>query len=309
MKLATTISDFEGYVQTPEEAVRCYMGTGFHCLDYSFYNVIYPGSPFLSDQWMRQVIDAGRAAEQLGFTFVQAHSPNYDCLDADVDHAAGMLATLRSIEACSYLGIRNIVVHHGIGYRYPQERGRWFEKNAEFFRQLFPAMEKYNVNVLIENGAENNVGRQCDIMTSQDAVDFVRYMNHPLLHICWDVGHANLRGTNQYDDICTMEKDLYALHIQDNYGSFDEHFAPFMGTLNLDAIMQGLLDIDYKGYFTFESGNILANKNAWPHPRYKFMGKQPSRLMAPSLELKRKAVGLLYEIGKYILTQYDCYEY
>lgn len=308
MRLATTTADFLSYVNSPAEAVRAYEGTGFRYLDYSFYSVIYPGSPFLTDDWLREVMDAREAAEKLGFRFVQAHSPDYDPLNPTVDHEAGMLATRRSIEACHYLGVKNIVVHPGIGYRYPQERDMWFEKNLAYYRRLYPLMEKYDINVLIENGAENNVGDRCDFMTSSDMVEFVALANHPNLQICWDVGHANLRNTNQHDDILRMKDHLRALHIQDNYGKYDEHFAPFMGTINMDAIIQGLLEANYQGYFTFESGNILMAAGSVPHARYTFMGNMPSRLMSPSLDLKRKAVALMYEIGKYMLEQYNCFE-
>lgn len=308
MKLATTTGDFRGLGATPAERVKLFEGTGFRYLDYNFYEEIYPGSPFLGPDWMKQVDDAMKEAEKLGFSFVQAHSPDYNPMDPDDDHEAGILAANRSIEACYYLGVKNIVVHPGIGYRYPQERDKWFEGNRDFYRKLFPTMEKYGINVLIENGAENNVGLQCDFMTAQDMVDFVEYINHPLIHICWDVGHANMRATNQHDDICIMGSELYALHIQDNFGEYDEHFAPFMGTLNLDAIMQGLLETGYQGYFTFEASNMLTNYGAWPHARQKFMGKMPSRLTTPSADLKRKAEALLYEIGKFTLTQYGCFE-
>ena len=105
-----------------------------------------------------------------------------------------------------------------------------------------------------------------------------------------------------------MKDHLRALHIQDNYGKYDEHFAPFMGTINMDAIIQGLLEANYQGFFTFESGNILMAAGSVPHARYTFMGNMPSRLMSPSLKLKRKAVALMYEIGKYMLEQYNCFE-
>ena len=158
MKLATTTGGFLPWVKTTAEAVRLYEGTGFRHLDYSFYKVIHPGSPFLGDRWLDEVEDAGREAARLGMDFVQAHSPNYNPLDPDADHAAGMLATLRSIEACGRLGILNIVVHPGVAadLDYPGDREEFFRRNLVFFRSLFPAMEKWNVNVLVENSAEKN---------------------------------------------------------------------------------------------------------------------------------------------------------
>ena len=67
MRLATTIGDFKKYVDfgnSPAQAVRLFEGTGFKYLDYDFYSVIYPGSPFLGDKWMDQVKEAADAAAE-----------------------------------------------------------------------------------------------------------------------------------------------------------------------------------------------------------------------------------------------------
>ena len=309
MKLATTIGDFLPWVGVPADAVRLYEGTGFRHLDYSFYSVIRPGSPFLGDRWLDEVDAAGREAARLGMDFVQAHSPNYNPLDPKADHEAGMLATLRSIEACGRLGIRNIVVHSGIGreIKYPQDRDEYFRLNRDFYRSLVPAMEKWNVNVLIENSAEPNMGDLYFFMTGEEMRDFADYFAHPLLHCNWDTGHANMRGTDQKTDIVAMGDHLRGLHIQDNFGACDEHLAPFMGTLDIDAVMQGLISIGYKGYFTFEADNMLL-RGRWPHRRRESPSVVERRLATPPLELKRKAIALLYEIGRSILSAYECFE-
>ena len=310
MKLASTTCDFRGYAKTTADAVRFYEGTGFRHLDYSFYNVIHKESPFLGDHWLDEVEEAGREAERLGFDFVQAHSPSYNPLDPKADHEAGMLATIRSIEACGRLGIRNTVVHSGISkdLRYPIDRDEYFRLNREFYRALFPVMEKWNVNVLIENSAEANMGQSYFFMTGQEMRDFADYVGHPLLHCDWDIGHANMRGTDQREEIIAMGDHLRGLHIQDNFGACDEHIAPFMGTTDMDAVMQGLLEVGYKGYFTFETDNMLLTYGRWPHGRRQAPSVTERRLAVPPLDLRRKAAAFLYEIGRAILSAYDCFE-
>ena len=310
MKLASTTGEFHGYARTPADAVRFYEGTGFRHLDYNFYNVIYPESPFLVDRWLDEVEEAGREAERLGFDFIQAHSPNYNPFDPKADHEAGMLATIRSIEACGRLGIPNIVVHPGMTTEltYPAGRDGYFSRNRDFYRSLFPAMEKWNVNVLIENSAEANMGTRYFFMTGQEMRDFADYVDHPLLHCNWDIGHANMRGTDQREDILAMGGHLRGLHIQDNFGACDEHIAPFMGTTDMDAVMQGLLEVGYKGYFTFETENMLLSYGRWPHKRRQAPSVTERRLAVPPLDLRRKAAAFLYEIGRSILSAYDCYE-
>ena len=310
MKLATTIGDFFAYTSSPAEAVRLFEGTGFRHLDYSFYNVLRAGSPFLGERWMDQVEDALREAERLGFDFVQAHSPNYNPLDPKADHEAGMLATLRSIEACGRLGVRNLVVHPGTAADlfYPKDRDEYFRRNREFFLSLAPALERWNVNALAENSAEANMGGRYFPMTGAEMRDFADCVGHPLVHCNWDTGHANMRDTDQKEEIEAMGAHLLAVHIQDNFGAVDEHIAPFMGTLDIDSIMQGLLSIGYKGYFTFEADNMLLARARWPHGRRHAPSVTDRRLEIPTAALRQKAEALLFEIGRTILCAYGCFE-
>jgi sugar phosphate isomerase/epimerase len=103
---------------------------------------------------------------------------------------------------------------------------------------------------------------------------------------------------------------LRGLHINDNYGDMDSHVAPFQGTTNMDAVMQGLLDIGYGGYFTFEASNILRDGASWPNFRreWQFRSEKVTRLMNVPIELKRQAVALLYQIGRHLLTEYGCFD-
>ena len=144
MKLATTIGEMYAFTKTPAEAVRQYEGTGFRCLDYSFYNVAKnPSNPFMGENWRDQILEAKAAAEELGFTFVQAHAP--DCALRGEGLERGLLATVRSIEACGMLGIRNMVIHSGFfpEYKYPQDAQAYFRANEPFMRALIPAMEQH----------------------------------------------------------------------------------------------------------------------------------------------------------------------
>lgn len=304
MKIATTIGEVYAFTQTPAGAVCCYEGTGFQLLDYSFYDLLYPGSPFLGEDWHRQVEAAGEAADRLGFSFVQAHAPNYNPLNPNVDHTAGMLAAKRSIEACGKLGIPALVMHSGYTERleYPYDLEKYFQENLDFYRQLYPEMEKHNVSVLIENSAEGNMGKRCFFMTGAEMAEFLDAADHPLLKACWDIGHGHMRGADQYQEITALGEKLLAVHIQDNHGSRDEHTAPFFGTVDMDAVMRGLIDTGYKGYFTFEADCFLPYGG-----RAADAAAQP--LCHPPLEVKRASLALLYQIGKSILSAYDCYEY
>ena len=49
--------------------------------------------------------------------------------------------------------------------------------------------------------------------------------------------------------------------------------------------------------------NLPFHRQPWEH-----QGQTVSKLLNPSIDLKKQAIDLLYETGKYILQAYDCYE-
>jgi sugar phosphate isomerase/epimerase len=135
-------------------------------------------------------------------------------------------------------------------------------------------------------------------------VEFIEYMNHSQFHACWDTGHANCEGS-QYQQIMDLGEHLYAIHYNDNHGNCDEHVMPYMGTLNHDEVINALIDVKFKGYFTLESDSPLIIRT-WPHTRHSF--DKDSRLLDPQLFMVRKIESLKFDIAKYILSSYDLFE-
>ena len=118
----------------------------------------------------------------------------------------------------------------------------------------------------------------------------------------WDVGHANMQEMPQDEALRILGKHVRALHIQDNMGDTDSHLTPFFGTLSVDSVMNGLLDIDYPGYFTFEVGKIFTQ----PEKRRKY--ERDTRLAAAPIDLRDAFERYLYELGKCVLSAYGCFE-
>lgn len=307
MRLATTIEDFEGYCDSYAKMIEAYEETGFRHLDFSFYKANYEGSPFMSDNWVKDIAEASKTAERLGFDFVQAHSPGNDYFNNDKETV--IKGNIRAIEACAYLGIDRIVVHSGRSRSlvYPHDMQKYTDSVREFYEALYPAMEKYNVRVLAENYLPPDKN-ECGFYNGREMAQFIDLCNHPLMGVCWDTGHANLVNPDQYDDIINLGEHLQAVHIQDNMGIRDDHICPLMGTLDIDAVMRGLKDngfIDRNGVFTFECGNIISHTGSWPNRR-----KESGERVAaePTLEIKKIAVRLMYEVGKTILIKHNCFE-
>lgn len=300
MKIATTTGEVNGYAKSSAEMVKMYEGTGFRHLDYSFYDVLLPGDPFMEESWRDEVLAAKCAAQSLNMDFVQAHAPNCKVCGGDTERE--ILATQRSIEACGMLGIPNMVIHSGFlkGFTYPDDIRAYCRANESFFRALIPAMEKHNVRILFENTTEKHCrdGSFFPIY-ARDLNEMVAFMNHPLFGAAWDVGHANMDKTDHAKQIIELGENLHAIHVHDNFGDRDTHLVPLMGTTDFDNVMKGLLDVRFEGYFTLEVMNNFVFE------RKKSLS---GSLAHPSVAIKKAALQLQYAVAREILSAYNVYE-
>ena len=250
MKLATTTGDFFKYGLNVEESISELLEAGFKYIDYSFSYDYSNRTGLLGDNWKEYAKKLLEMSEQRGFKFVQAHSPLGKPFS---DSEQFIYDTKRSIEAAAALGIPNIVVHSG--YLPGLSKAETFAKNKEFYEELLAVAERCNINVLTENFDKMCRADCYWIDNAQDVKELVEYINHPLLKVCWDTGHGNLQQLPQHEALSLLGSSVAAVHIQDNAGDYDDHILPFCGTLSIDSVMQGLKEIGFNGYFTFEADN------------------------------------------------------
>ena len=303
MKIATTTGDFKAYCKNDIEKIRELHKAGFRYIDLDMYNFT-PDCVYMNHGWQDAVKELKAEADKLGMEFVQAHSQGGNPLSDNKDEVDFIIrATVRSIEICSMLGIKNTVVHSG--YKKGIFNQEWFEQNREFYKNFFPYMEEFGVNVLCENSTSCNLGDMYFTNSGADMLEFIRFVDHPQFHACWDTGHANCEGS-QYDDIMALGEELYAIHYNDNLGHKDQHLIPYLGTMNHDEVINALIDVNFKGYFTLECGSSLVAKNHWLGHRRDF--KRDTRLAKPQLFMQQKLEELLYDVSKYILSSYGLFE-
>lgn len=301
MKLATTTGDFGRYSDSYYDCIKWVSEAGFRYLDLSLYNVKADNLLFYGDNWREEALKIKEYAESLGCTFVQCHSPNTNNLgDNENSYSDAVFKTKRAVEICGILGIPNIVVHAGWNGKI-KDKETWFKENKRFYSEIFPLMEENNVNVLCENSTVKNMGDMYYLISGKDMKEFCSYVNHPLFHACWDTGHANCEG-NQYDDILAIGDDLYAVHFNDNRGTGDEHIIPFMGTVNVNEVIDALIEIGFRGPLTFESDSSLRPYDYWQGDRRRY--EKTKSLANPPLELQKELERFLFRTGEIILSHY-----
>ena len=314
MKLASSTGDFKFYVPDTEGTIKAFKGLPFKYINLE--QTQREEDLFSDNDGYKKLADAwGNAAAQAGVTFVLSHAPclHNPVMEALSDHndetyQRNVLAICNSINICKILGIKRIVVH--ACSKKGLDKDTFYRYNKMFYDDLLPVAEKCGVMLLTENWDSFEYG----FSTGKDLADFIDCMDHPLLAACWDTAHGNIdknaREIGQYENIMTLGNRLKALHISDNFGDSHHHSWPFAGIINFDSIMQGLIDVNYDGYFNFEASYTLLHQFNMPYNRqgWEYKGEKVTKLLSPSIELKKKAVELLYETGKYILEQYDCFE-
>ena len=296
MKLAT--GDFGGYTNSQIQALRYVREAGFQYADYNFGMDYKHRNGVYSEHYEEYFAQVNAAAAEIGVRLIQAHAPMGTPLQ-DPD-GSFLTDTLRCVDACGAWGIPNLVVHSGYAHGLTVEQT--FAANKVFFAPLLERAEQYGVHILVENFNKMCVPGLYWIDNATDLLGLIEYIDHPLFHAVWDAGHANMQEMSQDAELRLLGSHVRALHIQDNRGDTDAHLLPFLGTMSMDAVMHGLLDIGYEGYFTFEVGGIFSSADQ------KRPFEADTRLAKAPLSLRLAADRYMYELGKCILEAYDCFE-
>ena len=296
MKIVTSTGEFGGTFEQKLDAMR---QCGYKCIDISFFSS-RTVLEFMGDDWQDKAKKIKEYAGSLGMEIVQSHTP-YVPFGVEISQESIEL-TSRSIEVAGMLGVKNTVIHPACPASCP-------EKELEFIKNFFPVLEKYNINLLLENAPNHNVrigGEKPDRhYTGEQLCDLIEYINHPKVHACWDTGHANLTGNEkapQREGILALGNHLKAIHFNDNNSFMDLHLVPFGGTLNVDEVMCALKEINYDGYFTFECG-IFRGADAYYKEKRGGKDNPDAMIMLPD-EFKIKEQKMIYEIGVAILNHY-----
>ena len=69
--------------------------------------------------------------------------------------------------------------------------------------------------------------------------------------ICYDSGHDYCHFKNTFD-FNKFKNKILCTHLHDNYGKNDDHLIPGDGNIDIEYVINGLKEANYKGYLTFE---------------------------------------------------------
>ena len=249
-------------------AARMMVQAGFQGVDFSLNDQQMEPARIQEAAWHDRHIAMAEALKAEGLEVAQTHLPYYY---AHIPHPGNgtyeeyeafmFPSYVRALEVTAEIGCHLTVMHP---YYVAEDPARTRDGNRRLIEKLMPLLEKYQIRLALENiwawGYKNaNASYPEDLMAMAEAA------NDPHIGLCIDTGHANLFRI----DIAAMArmygKKLYALHINGNGGTQDEHILPYtMGgyyeQLDYQGFSAALKEIGYQGYYNLElaTGNMPA---------------------------------------------------
>ncbi|MBQ8549997.1 MAG: sugar phosphate isomerase/epimerase [Clostridia bacterium] len=165
----------------------------------------------------------------------------------------------RAIECTAEAGGEICIIH--------PENNKTAEQNAEMYAELLPFAKSCGVKIATENmwnwDRTKDESSFAACATGEDFKKHIDVVGSDFLVACLDLGHAEMRGSGDgaVNMIKTLGHRLQALHIHDNDRWHDSHQIPFSMSIDFDAIVRALKEINYKGYFTLEADAFLKDYN------------------------------------------------
>jgi len=309
VKICNTTGAYDFFHIPQLERLGLLERAGYRNIDVSFYREGRLDSVFMQDHWTEYADAMKRYGEEHGLSFVQAHCPMGNPLTMDDKRELLLASTIRSLEVCGRLGIKNAVFHHGWALGIGKDE--FTQRNLEFLQQLIPTLEATGVTLCYENLIHRPNVERVILSSADDILEYLACAGHPLVQACWDTGHGGLSVDSQYDNIVKLGSHLRAVHIHDNRGEIDEHILPYMGVVNWDEIMHVLLDISFPGYFTLEASSVVRFGDGSLYTNARYLRKsyeKDTRALNPTVDMQVAVQSFGYTIAKQILTAYNCFE-
>ncbi len=147
----------------------------------------------------------------------------------------------RALVVAESVPFEYLILHMGI----PEE-----EFEIEKFDAAFTSLEHLNifakergVKILLENIPS-------PLAAPERLIQFLHYTRLEL-GICFDIGHAHMRGGVQPAFAC-LKNHIRSTHIHDNGGEKDEHLLPFEGGIDWTAAMRDFRSVEGQFPLLFE---------------------------------------------------------
>ena len=147
------------------------------------------------------------------------------------------------LEISKALGAQFVVFHSNFNpiIRFERYYRNWLETHTVFWSEI---INKYDFIVLLENMWEPNPEIFRVLLDE---------VNSPRIKICLDTGHANIYSEVPIKDwIHYLNSDVPYIHVNDNLGYIDDHFAVGDGNIDWKAFSDSIEEANINPQIVFE---------------------------------------------------------
>ena len=202
----------------------------------------------------------------------QKHQIDYCLHSASYVNSAEIMPTVRGaaeqhlieyVQLASRLGAQHLVIH--MGFHFSQYMDATYQALLATFETVVAEAERLKVPLVIEN--MNLLSPDAEIRYLGTTVEELQvafdHFDSPYLGLALDVGHAHLIPGGIEPFIDAFGPRIGGLHLHDNDGAVDRHWALGRGTIDWAGVFARLHEIGYDGSATIELRNyedVVASK-------------------------------------------------
>ena len=222
------------------------------------------------DDWKQWTEKIKKKSDELGLVISQCHALFNIFIPEDFLYIPPQEIIYRNFHACKILGCSKLVFHPLFFLKRVTSldvHERILQYNLRWFQELLPIAEELSIEIDIENGFDfANIQQAGDspfaFSTVEDVCWLVDKLNHPLVRVCFDTGHANISGLNVAESIRNIGARLGTLHLQDNFGKItpiesDVHLIPGHGNIDWREVIEALKNVNFQGVLNMEPVDAL----------------------------------------------------
>lgn len=239
------------------ESARILKKVGFEGIDLALCHDMSDPANVLAPQWAERVYTDADAARAEGLEIAQCHLP-YECPQDTVHEYAEVWteALIHSLGVAHQAGAKIAVIHPATCLGDPEATHK---ENVEFFRPFIPYLEKYDMQLAVENVFVRRNAKNIEsfVGSAPELMAIINEVNSDRIGICLDTGHANIYRHKPGAMVREFGRKLFALHVNSNCSTIDEHLIPgiilpWCEKMNFDDFYAALKEIEFPGFFNME---------------------------------------------------------